>query len=302
MAHWRTLTTDADATFDKEIVLDARELTPFVTWGTNPGQGVPLGATVPVARGLRRRVRPGRSPEGAGVHGRSPPGTPMRDIEVDTVFVGSCTNGRIEDLRLAADGSQGPQGRREHPAARRARIGAGAPPGRGRGARQGLPGRRCRVARRGLLDVPGHEPRPAGAGRAQRLDLQPQLRGPAGQGRTHPPGVGARRRGHGRRRAPGQPCRPGRPSADEETTHGRLHHPHRHRTAAAPQQRRHRPDHPGRLPQAGHPHRLRGRALRRLAQRPGVRPQPAGARRGLASSSPAPTSGPARRESTPSGR
>ena len=57
--------------------------------------------------------------------------------------------------------------------------------------------------------------------------------------------------------------------------------PHRHRRPAAPQQRRHRPDHPGGLPQAGHPHRLRGRPVRGLAQRPGVRAQPAGVRRGL---------------------
>ncbi|CAA9300452.1 MAG: 3-isopropylmalate dehydratase small subunit, partial [uncultured Friedmanniella sp.] len=56
---------------------------------------------------------------------------------------------------------------------------------------------------------------------------------------------------------------------------GRLHHPHRDRGAAAPQQRRHRPDHPGRLPQAGDQDRLRGRPVRRLAQRPGLRAQPA---------------------------
>ncbi|MCF2528597.1 3-isopropylmalate dehydratase large subunit [Yinghuangia soli] len=100
--YWSSLKTDEDAAFDHEVVIEAAELTPFVTWGTNPGQGAPLSAKVPDPASFADPSERNAAEKALEYMGLTA-GQPLRDIKVDTVFIGSCTNGRMEDLRAVAD-------------------------------------------------------------------------------------------------------------------------------------------------------------------------------------------------------
>lgn len=104
-AHWRSLASDEEASYDREVVIDVTDLAPMVTWGTNPEQAIPISGQVPVVADLPATHR--AVAEQALAYTKLKEGQPMLGVSIEWAFVGSCTNGRIEDLRVAASVMKG---------------------------------------------------------------------------------------------------------------------------------------------------------------------------------------------------
>jgi len=106
VSEWKNLITDSDAVFDKSVDIDATQLEPHVTWGTNPAHVIPISAPIPGPDAYSDPVEAGTAERALEYMGLTA-GAKLGDVSVDTVFIGSCTNSRIEDLRLAAEVAEG---------------------------------------------------------------------------------------------------------------------------------------------------------------------------------------------------
>ena len=184
------------------------------------------------------------------------PGTPLVDIRIDKVFIGSCTNARIEDLRVAATVVSGKQRRRPRARDRRARLRAGEAAGRGRGPARDLRGRGLRMAPRRLLDVPRHEPRRAQA----RATAAPRPRTATSRGGR----ARARARTWSAPRWPPPPRSPATSPTRGSSADARAAQRHGEGRGARPRRRRHRPDHPEAVPEADRALGVRAVPLLRL--------------------------------------
>ena len=169
---WRELRSDEGAIFDSEIAIDAAAISPQVTWGTNPGMVRAVTERVPAPEEFDSPADR-EATERALDYMALQAGQPIEEIAVDRVFIGSCTNSRIGDLRAAAEVVAG----RKVASSVNAMVVPGSQQVKAQAEAEGLdrdlPRRRLRLARGRLLDVPGHEPRHPCAGRALRLHLEP---------------------------------------------------------------------------------------------------------------------------------
>ena len=197
---WRRLPSDADAVFDREVEVDAGSLAPQVTWGTNPAMVAPVDGVGPGPGGASPTRPTGRAAERALAYMALEPGTPIAEIAVDRVFIGSCTNARIEDLRLVGRRSSAGDGciRRV-----RAMVVPGSAAVRRQAEDEGLDAVFERAGfewrRAGCSMCLGMNPDVLAARRALCVDVEPQLRGTTGTRRAYPsgqPGDGGRGGAH----------------------------------------------------------------------------------------------------------
>ncbi len=197
-----TLPSDPGAAVRRDGVIDAAALGPQVTWGTSPGMTAEITERVPDPADAPTDADR-QSYQRALEYMELRPGTPLEGLKVDRVFLGSCTNARIEDLREAAKVARGRQRRERRACDGRPRLAAGEGRGGARRPRSDLHRSRIRMAESGLLDVSRHERGRARSGRALRVDVESELRGTAGEGRADAPDESGDGGGRGDRRTSG---------------------------------------------------------------------------------------------------
>ena len=269
---WRALPSDPDAAFDREVEIDVGELAPQVTWGTNPGMVAPVDGRVPDPADLDDPDDRAAA-ERALAYMALEPGTPIAEIRVDRVFIGSCTNARIEDLRVAAEGRGRPARRPVRAGDGRAGLGGGQAAGRGGRARRDLPARRASSgACAGCSMCLGMNPDVLAPGERCASTSNRNFEGRQGRGgRTHlvSPAMAAAAALAGRFvdvRELDVEAVARREAVPDDDRAGR---------GARPCRRRHRPDHPEAVPEADRADRLRRVPLLRLAAGAGLRAEPA---------------------------
>ena len=198
--HWETLHSDEGAHFDREVKLNAADLPPIVSWGTSPQDVAPIFGAVPRVEDAPSEQKRASIQRAARLYG--PQGRGEDDGDRDRPRLHRLLHQwpHRGSARRRRDRAR-PQGQRARQRDGGAGIGSGQSAGRGRGSRQDFPRRRLRVARAWLLDVPGDESRQACAGRALRIDVEPQFRGPPGLPRPHPSRLAGDGRGRRDRRA-----------------------------------------------------------------------------------------------------
>ena len=264
VADWRTLRSDDDAVWDKEVVLDAASITPHVSWGTNPGQVASIDAVIPAPTDFDNPTTQEsvtRALEYMGLEA----GTRIRDVAVDTVFIGSCTNSRIEDLRAAAAVMEG-----RTVTVKRVMVVPGSHAVKAQAIAEGLD--QVFIAAGADWREPGcsmclaMNPDKLAPGERSASTSNRNFEGRQGRGgRTHlvSPAVAAATA------VKGTFCTPA--DLEEVVPMKAVHVITGHRGAAQAFRRRHRPDHPGRLAEAGRADRLRQGPVRHVEGRPQLR-------------------------------
>ena len=225
---WSELASDAGASFDREVTLDAATIAPIVTWGTTPDDALPIDGSVPDPARETDPVRAKYRARRARLYGHRAGQAADRDRDRSRL------HRLVHQLAHRGFARRGSSARGPHQQSAGPRLAGlldGQAPGRRGRPRPHLPRRRARMGRVRLLDVRRHQRRSGGAGRALRFDHQPQLPRPPGSRRAHPPDVAGDGRGRRRQRASRRRAAAARGAEGRRRRDGQVHHAHWRRPA-----------------------------------------------------------------------